>query len=279
MLNQRLVAHPVHGQSLYVDNGVVEIGIPLTFGIRITHFSLLGEENVFFVHPNEMEDFSLPSGWRVRGGHRLWLAPESPDDYYPDNDPIEYEVKGNTLSVFQREDPLLHVVKSVVLTLKGNTVSVTHKILNTGEGRRLALWGVSSMKAGGVITVPLKVREDGYDPNLHISAWDYTNLSDDRLQFSREEIKMTQRASDRRCKIGVGHPAGPVTYENGNTVFVKRIPLDPERAYPDGGVSFEGFLSDHMVEVEGLSPLKRVAHGKSVSYREIWELHRKNEEN
>lgn len=278
MLNQRFVNHPVHGECLYVDNGIIEIGIPLSFGIRITHLSFVGEENVFFVQPNEMTDFALPSGWRVRGGHRMWLAPESPDDYYPDNDPVSYEIRGNSVCVTQREDPALSVVKSITLTLKGNRVTVTHKILNTGKTRRVSLWGVSSMKIGGVITVPLKVREDGYDPNLHISAWDYTNLSDDRLVFSREEIKMYQRSADRKLKIGVGHPAGPVTYENGNTVFTKIIPFYPEKTYPDGGVSFEGFISNHMTEVEGLSPLKTVRHMKSASYKETWELSRKKED-
>lgn len=278
MLRKRFVDHPVHGECLYVDNGIIEVGIPLSFGIRITHFSFLGEENVFFVQPKDLMDFALPSGWRVYGGHRLWIAPESPDNYHPENDPIEYEIRGNTVRLTQKNDPLLALVKSMDVTLKGNAVTVTHRVLNTGAKRRFALWGVSSMKKGGVITVPLKVREDGYDPNLHISAWDYTNLSDDRLHFSREQIKMYQRPSDRRLKIGVGHPSGPVTYENGGTVFQKTIPFYPNRTYTDGGVSFEGFVSDHMVEVEGLSPLKTVSAGKSASYKEIWELYRKNEE-
>ncbi len=278
MLNQRIVKHSVHGECLYVDNGVIELGIPLSFGIRITHLSFLGEENVFFVQPKELMDFALPSGWRVHGGHRFWIAPESPDNYYPDNDPIEYEVKGNTVRLTQKNDPILALVKSVDMTLKGSVVTVTHRVQNTGVKRRFALWGITSMRAGGVVTVPLKVREDGYDPNLHISAWDYTNLSDDRLHFSREEIKMYQRASDRRLKIGVGHPSAPVTYENGDTVFKKTIPFYPDKTYPDGGVSFEGFVSDYMVEVEGLSPLKTVSPMRTATYTEIWELYRKNEE-
>ena len=279
MLHERIVAHPIHGECLFLDNGVIEIGIPLSFGIRIGHLSFLGEENLFFEQPSEMEIFALPSGWRVRGGHRMWLAPESPDDYYPDNAPVEYEVRGNTVRVTQKNDPLLSVQKSMEITLKGNRVAVTHRILNTGDTRkRVALWGISSMKTGGVITIPLKVREDGYDPNLHISAWDYTSLGDERLCFSREQIKMHVRPSGRKAKIGVGHPAGPVTYENGNTVFTKIIPFYPGKVYPDGGVSFEGFISDYMTEVEGLSPLHSVAPGRTASYRETWELNRKNEE-
>lgn len=279
MLHKRFEEHPVHGRCLYVDNGIIEIGVPLSFGIRITHLSFLGEENLLFVQPKELDAFSLPSGWRVHGGHRLWIAPESPANYYPDNDPIEYEVKGSTLSLTQKNDPLLSLVKRVDITLKGNGAEVTHRVLNTSDKKkRIALWGVTSMKAGGVIKIPLAVREDGYDPNLHISAWDYTNLSDDRLHFSREEIRMEQRPADRKLKIGVGHPSGPVTYENGGVVFKKIIPFYPTHTYTDGGVSFEGFVSDYMVEVEGLSPLKNILPGKWASYKESWELYRKNEE-
>ena len=264
---------------LYVDNGVIELGVPLSFGIRITHLSFLGEGNVFFVQPKEMEDFSLPSGWRVHGGHRLWVAPESPDNYYPDNDPIEYEVKGNTVRLVQKNDPLLSLAKRVDITLKGNRVTVTHRILNTGEAKkRVALWGVSSLQAGGVITVPLAVREDGYDPNLHISAWDYTDLGDERLHFGKEEVRIEARPGARKLKIGVGHPAGPVVYENGDTVFKKIIPLYSDKVYTDGGVSLETFVSNHMTEIEGLSPLKTVSPQKTASYTETWELYRKDKE-
>lgn len=278
MLNQKIVSHSVHGECLYVDNGIVEVGIPLSFGIRIAHFSFVGEENEFFVHPNEMKDFSLESGWRLRGGYRLWIAPESPDNYYPDNSPVKYEIKGNTVIVTQEKDEVLNLVKTVEVTLKGNKVHITNRILNTGKRRKFALWGISAMKPGGVITVPLKEREGGYDPNLHISAWDYTDLSDERLKLGRKEIKIYQREAERKLKIGVGHPAGAVTYENGKTVVKKYIPLYPDKQYADGGVSFEVFVSNYMTEIEGLSPLKNIATNKTAIYRETWELCRKNKE-
>ncbi len=279
MLNTKIINHAEHGKCLYANNGIIEIGFPLDFGIRITHLSFVGEENVFFVHPLSMQNFTLESGWRLRGGHRLWVAPESPNNYYPDNQPIHYEIKGNTITLTQEKDELLNVVKSISLTLKSNKVEVNSKILNLGERKRLALWGLTVVKAGGVITVPLKEREDGYDPNLHISAWDYTDLSDERLKFSRKEIKIFQRKSSRRLKIGVGHPAGAITYENGDTIFKKHIPLFPNKNYADGGVSFEVFVSDYMAEIEGLSPIKNIAPMKTATYKETWELCRNNKEN
>ncbi|MBQ6922202.1 MAG: hypothetical protein IJQ66_03845 [Clostridia bacterium] len=275
MLNKRIITHPVHGECLFLNNGVIEIGVPLTFGIRIAHLSFVGEENVFFVQPNDMKMFTFDSGLRIRGGHRLWIAPESPDDYYADNEPIEYGINGDTVTLTQKNDPLLNVIKSMEITLKGNTVSITHRVKNTGKRRKIALWALTVMKSGGVLTVPLREREGGYDPLTHISAWDYTDLSDERLKFGKKEIKIYQRAGKRNLKVGVGHPAGAVSYENGDTVFKKHIPLYSDKEYADGGVSFETFISDYMAEIEGLSPLVTLLPDKTATYTESWELLRK----
>lgn len=275
MLNKRIIAHPVHGECLYVDNGVIEIGVPLTFGIRVAHFSFVGEENVFFVQPKEMKTFTTENGWRIRGGHRLWLAPEGEFDYYADNEPIDYEIHGDTVVLTQKNDPLLSVIKSMEITLKENTVSIAHRVINTGKRKKIALWTLTVMKGGGVLTVPLPEREGGFDPLVHISAWDYTDLSDERIKFGKKEIKIYQRAGKRNLKIGVGHPAGAVSYENGDTVFKKHIPFYKGKKYPDGGVSFETFISDYMTEIEGLSPLITLLPDKAATYTEIWELCRK----
>ena len=101
MINKKFNTHPIHGECVYLDNGVIQIGVPLNFGLRITHFSFVGEKNVFFVQPNDMQTFSTKEGWRLRGGHRLWLAPESLADYAPDNQPISYKItKNKAISFF-----------------------------------------------------------------------------------------------------------------------------------------------------------------------------------
>lgn len=275
MLNKSIKNHPVHGECLYVDNGIIEIGVPLSFGIRIAHLSFLGEENVFFVQPKDLEIPVGKLGFRLHGGHRLWLAPEGEFDYYPDNLPVEYQIKGNTVRLTQAEDPLLKVIKSVDLTLKGSKVTLTHRVYNTGERKKAALWSLSVMKGGGVTTVPLPQRTGGFNPLVHISAWDYTDIGDERIKFSKKEIKIYQKKGERNLKIGVGHPSGALRYENGNTVFVKNIPLFKDRTYTDGGVSAEIFVCDYMTEIEGLSPLKTISPSKTATYTETWELCRK----
>ena len=278
MLKKRIITHPVHGECAYFDNGIIEIGVPLSFGIRISHFSFLGEENVFFVQPKDFNLVIGKMGFRIRGGHRLWLSPETEDDYFPDDEPIEYSVKGNTVYLRQKKDPLLNVIKSMEVTLKGSEVHITHRVENTGKKRKAALWALSVMNGGGTLTIPLPKSTGGFDPNVHISAWDYTNLGNDRLKFSKEEIKVLPGGNKTALKIGVGHPAGAVVYENGDTVFKKKVPFFAQKEYPDGGVSFETFAIDCMTEIEGLSPLMSIAHGETAKYKEIWELRRKNED-
>ena len=276
MPRARIVTHPVHGECLYLDNGIVEIGVPLSFGIRIAHFSLAGEENIFFVQPKDMTRFTNDKGWRLRGGHRLWLAPESDKDYNPDNEPIAYEAVGDAVRFTQQNDPVAHVVKSMEVTLKGNAAEITHRITNTGDAAmKVALWALSVVNNGGVTAIPLPEREGGFDPLVHISAWDYTDLGDSRLLFGKKEIKVASRKGERKLKIGVGHPAGAIEYENGGTVFRKHVPFRAGGEYPDGGVSFEIYVSDYMTELEGLSPLYDLLPGETAAYTEVWELFKK----
>lgn len=276
MMNRRIVAHPVFGKCLYADNGIIEVGIPLDFGLRIGHFSFLGEENVFYEHPNDTEIFTTEEGWRLRGGHRMWIAPESPKVYCPDNAPISWRVEGETLILTQQEDPRLKVIKEFRLTLEGSQLKITHRVQNTGTEPLIgAVWAISVMAPGGTETIDLQLRDGGMDHWHRISMWDYTSLGDPRATYTRERITLRHLPIEDKYKIGVGHPFGPVRYENGNTVFVKEFPILPEKEYPDGNVSYEAFFSKYMTEMESLSPLHTLQPGQWMEHQETLTLLRK----
>lgn len=265
--------HPVYGNCLFIDNGILEIGIPLEFGLRIGHFSFCGEENVFFEQPKDMQDYTTEAGWKIRGGHRLWLAPEHDNDYYPDNDPITYRIEKDTVILTQKADPLWKVIKEICLSFDKDRVHVLHRITNIGqEPLTCALWAISSVAYGGTQTINFERRDDGMDPWHRICMWDYTNLGDPRVTYTRDQIVIRHLPIDDRYKIGVGHPYGPVYYENSNTVFVKHFSVLPGEVYPDANVSYETFCSRHMMELESLSTLETVLPGQSKEHRETWEL-------
>ena len=73
---------------------------------------------------------------------------------------------------------------------------------------------------------------------------------------------------------GLSHPVGWVGYLNRGTLFVKRMTYDPKQNYPDGGVNYETFTTEGMLEMESLGPLVRLAPGQAVEHVETWSLHR-----
>ena len=219
-----------------------------------------------------MTDLTTPEGWRVRGGHRMWLAPESEKVYFPDNDPISYEIKRESVILTQAEDPWLHVRKSMRITfLDGAVVEVVNRVENTGDGPlRCSVWAISAMAPGGIEDIAFALRDGGMDHWHRISMWDYTSLGDSRAEYRRDGIQLTHRPMEQKYKIGVGHPSGPVHYANKGVTFVKKFAIETEKEYPDANVSFETFLCKHMVEIESLSPLGNVAPGEIMEHKEIW---------
>lgn len=270
--------HPRFGKCLFADNGVVELIIPLEYGIRIAHFSFVGEENVFFEQPSDMKELCTDDGWRIRGGHRLWLAPEGDDTYSPDNDPISYEILDDEIVLTQKNDVRLGVKKCVRLSFgDGAKAHVTHQIVNNNSQNICrSLWAVSVMAPGGVEYIPLGHPEVSPSHWRRISWWYHTNLGDKRASYEKEQIVIRHLETDDRYKIGVGNPSGPVRYVNRGVVFEKSYDFKDDAVYPDGDVSYETFFCRHMAEVESLSPLYTIAPGESCVHRETWTLYREN---
>ena len=276
-MNIRMERHAVLGACLFASNDVAEIGIPLDYGLRIGYFAFHGGSNVFFEQPADMADLSTPQGWRLRGGHRLWLVPESEKTSYPDNAPVKWQAEDGRITVVQPEDPWLKVVKRMTVVFgEGAEAEIIHSVENVGsEALRCALWGVSSMAPGGTQRLRFEQRTGGYDPWHHVSMWDYTSLGDPRAAYNLHGSTLRHRPLEQRYKIGVGHPLSPVEYENGGVTFSLGWAVDPDAEYPDGGVSYETFMCRHMVELETLSPLVTLSPGERREHRETWTLRKK----
>ena len=266
--------HPKFGKSLFLDNGTVELIIPLEYGIRIAHFSFIGEENVFYEQPSDMKALTTEDGWRLRGGHRLWLTPENTDTYYPDNEPIEYELKDNCILLTQALDKRLGVIKSICLSFgKGATVHLTHKIVNCNQNSiSCSLWPVSVVAPGGIEYIPLGKNREETGFYSQITWWFHTSLGDERASYEKERIIIRHLPIDKPYKIGVGHPFGPVRYERNGVAFEKSYVIDKTATYSDGGVSYETFFCMHMAEIESLSPLYNIAPNGSAEHTETWNL-------
>lgn len=111
---------PRWGRLLWLTDGRTEVAAALDFGIRIVHLACAGMENLFYRQDESLRDgLATGAGWRLYGGHRFWLAPESEQSYYPDCAPVRWSALGEGVLLLQEPDPWLGVEKSLELRFDG----------------------------------------------------------------------------------------------------------------------------------------------------------------
>ncbi len=265
------------GDLLFIENGDVVLGVPLNFGLRISYLSYKGSDNLMFEHPNNSTKFTTDNGWRLYGGHRLWLAPEGEESYCPDNKPISYTVYDDKVVFTQKRDPWLDVIKSFEISFtEDGLVKIEHKITNVGNKvKRFAPWSVTTLAGGGVEFIPLKEPASTYRPKYRLSMWSTAILSDSRIEFLNNGIRVTHEENREPFKFGVGHPDKSVTYTNKGVVFEKILNVIENATYPDGDVSFETYFIGEFAELETLAPLSDVEPNQTVCHTETWRLTKK----
>ena len=98
------IDYSTFGKCLEISNGIVKVIATVDIGPRIINYSFVDGENIFFEDTNreivntdpQLEVFGKGSEFHIRGGHRLWISPEAkPKTYYPDNEPVAYEITDN----------------------------------------------------------------------------------------------------------------------------------------------------------------------------------------
>ena len=276
-------------RSLRLSNGTVELIMPLEVGPRVMHYGLVGGSNVFKEYPEQLGRGGEKE-WKIRGGHRLWHAPEEDvRTYEPDNEPITYQKLGATgVRLIQPMERLTGIEKELDLHLEGDGsgVVIVHRLRNRNAWEvELAAWCLSVMAPGGVAVIPLpakishpgsvlpgEVRDlRGFVPNQNLVLWPFTDLSDPRYRWGARYITLRQdREVARPTKIGLAHQMGWVGYLNQGQLFMKEIGFEAGQIYPDGGSNFETFTNAEMLEIESLGPLKRIPPGGTIEHTERW---------
>ena len=267
-------------ENVRLANAEVELIVTKEVGPRIMRFGFIGEPNLFV----EMEGQQGGTGedeWQIRGGHRLWIAPEEkPKTYELDNEPIEVEEIDGGVRTIQPVGPLSSVQKTMEIRLAAdaNTVSVEHTLTNRGEEPvELAPWALSAMAQNGMAVIPLPQKiahTDRLTHNQEWSLWGYTDFGDPRWTLGSRYVLFRQDPARGPNKVGIAHRSGWVGYLLGEFLFVKRFAWTEGGRYPDGGVNFETFSNEDFLEMESLGPMVALQPGERASHAEQWELHR-----
>jgi hypothetical protein len=266
--------------SVRLANREVELIATRDVGPRIARFGFVGQQNVMAEIPGQ-QGGSGESEWMIRGGHRLWIAPEEkPKTYEPDNAAIAVEEIRHGIRTLQPKGSLSGVSKTMKITLKpgANEVRIVHGLKNeTDAPIRLSPWALTVMAPGGMAVIPLPAKiphTDRLTHNQSWSIWSYTDMADPRWSFGSRYVLFRQDATRGPNKLGIAHREGWIGYLLGEFLFVKRFAWKEGAAYPDGGVNFETFSNHQMLELESLGPLKKLGPGKTVTHEERWSLFR-----
>jgi hypothetical protein len=268
--------------NLRLTNDQVEVIILRDVGPRIISFRPLNGFNVFKVFP-EQSGKSREATWMLRGGHRLWTAPEDYGDpngltYVLDNSPVEYKIEGEfaaRVTHFMQKPAQIRRDISLRLASRGPTVTVDHSLTNQSDSPlRFAAWALSVMAPGGFAIIPqptLGSHPKDFLPNRLLSLWPFTDLGDDRLRFGRRFIRL-QQADRPPIKFGLRHTEKWAGYVLGDHLFLKTIPLIEGKEYTDLGSNFETFTNEEFLELESLGPYEEIAPGQTIKHTEIWAI-------
>ncbi len=282
-ITHQIVALGDWKNNLHLQNDACELLITLDVGPRILKFGPRGGQSVFKIF-DEQVGGTEEELWQSRGGHRLWLAPESfPFSYFPDNFEVDYQVFPNGAVTLTAPDEMPQgFTKQIDVCLDPELarVRVVHRITNVvDEPQQVAAWMLSVMAPGGIEIIPQPPMRahpgfgpGDFTPDCTLVLWPFTDMSDPRYHFGPEFITLRQDESLGATKIGLNHGAGWVGYYLGGTLFVKRFALDARATYPDRNCNFETFTNEEILEVETLGPLTDLRPGGVLEAIEEWEL-------
>ena len=261
-----------------LTNGQIELIVTQDVGPRVIRLGFVKSRNVMAEFKDQMGGTGEKE-WMIRGGHRLWLAPEAkPETYELDNGAVSVRVLENEVRTLQPVGRLTGIQKRMDIQMerRRNVVTVTHTLQNAGrKARTLAPWALTVMAPGGMCIIPLpkKIAHTAQlTHNQEWSIWGYTDFADGRWTLGQRYVFFRQDRRRGPGKLGIAHREGWVAYQLADCLFVKQFQRVEGAVYPDGGVNFETFSNEQMLEVETLGPLVTLKPGQSVKHVEVWKL-------
>jgi hypothetical protein len=261
-----------------LSNGHAELLVTLEVGPRVLSYRTVGGENVLRVDEADAGK-SGEKEFKGRGGHRLWVSPETERTYTPDNGPVDFQAREPNAGVFvtPSSDPWrIRKELSISLGTDNTSVMLAHKLTNESrEPVTIASWALTIMTPGGYEIIPqppLGEHGNEFLPNRVIVPWTYTDFSDPRWKFGRRFFLLTPEVGGPPTKLGFAHRPRWVGWVRGDTLFIKVFEYEDGQMYPDLGCNFETFSKSDFLELESLSPLRKLSPGESVSHTEMWHL-------
>ena len=263
-----------------IENDSIALWVTNQVGPRVICLEFNGGENLFAELPEAVIECPGVGEYKLRGGHRLWQAPENPRiTYLPDDDPVTITETPEGVKFTQPAERQTGIEKSIRISLshQKSEVNVEHQLKNLGqETVELAGWAITQLKPGGTAILP-QSRElaDKYGllPNRQIALWPYTQVNSQHITWGDRYIFVHANMVEGALKIGFPNPVGWIGYLRDKVMFVKQADYFPEQDYYDFNSSSECYCNPSFLELETLGQQTILEPGETLSHRETWRVY------
>ena len=273
--------YSIYGECISFTSKDIKLLVTIDLGPRIIFYGKDGV-NIMFEDINDttskggefFENNLKGEGiWHLYGGHRLWKSPEYMDTYYPDNKKVDVKIVSESEAIFTSNiETTTKLQKSLDIKMsEDGKVTLKQTIKNLGnDSIEISAWGLTVLDNGAKAIIPLSKEDTGFLPNRNIVYWPYTNINDERIKISNENITIEQKDIVQPIKIGL-YTEGEIKTQIKGTEF--SIHTDKKiGTYPDFSCNYECYTNNYIFEIETLSPLKVLAPGDSIEHVEYWAL-------
>ena len=253
-----------------LENEFLRLDYLTTTGPRVIGLHAKGLEGNLLAETPDVHWHTPHGEYYLRGGHRLWIAPEDAAYICPEGN-VKVSAEQGKVTLQSDVDPA-GVEKEISFRLEQNRVLLTHRV--TWHGREpieLAPWSITQVRLGGMAILPLST-SGGLLPNRNLVLWQYSRVEDERFALCDDFILLHGRGSEQAFKVGNYNSHGWIACLWDNALFVKRFSAENARQYPDLNSNVEAYVKDTCLELETLGPLTRLQPKESVTLEETWEV-------
>lgn len=238
------------------SDGQNDLIIGISAGPRILSFFHNNLGNILYE-----DDTNFTVGeWRMHGGHRFTIAPETENSYYPDNDQCEVKLANDALHIIAKQRPDGLLLALYISESPEGGFYIDHVLSNNGINNwQGALWAVTCVPRSQSLSGLCETQELNFWPGTDASNWNLGNG------------EIVVKSGDFRGKAG-WYSIFPELKARGLHVefTIKSTDMSAKELCVDNGSNAEIFVCAHWAELETLSECFSIAPGTSASHRQHW---------
>lgn len=271
-------------EAIQIEAGRIRLMVTTSVGPRVLGLLTEDDRN----HLAELPDSTLEcpgSGvFHLRGGSRLWAAPEDPRiTYRPDDEPVGVEEVDDGVRLVTRSDAVSESHREIEIRVTGpERFAFDYRVVNQADHpQRLAAWAIAMMRPLGRAFLPVltgEFDEGGFQGQRNIVLWSYSRNDDPRyiVHDGALEVRSAVMADgplDQPFKIGTSLRRGWAAHYREDLLLVNYSYHDEAREYADMGASGQVYSHGDFTELESLGPLTDLEPGDAAEHHVDWAVH------